>query len=436
MRFSAFGTFLRGEAALQLHVVTAAPADFSLNPLDWFTAIADWLTDGLNNVRLETTKIIVKVALPPIQELQAGMFGIGFGGTYGLANALVTFMVTLSMFIMVIKPRGDHAIRINRTVSSTFLVAIFGMLFFRLYSIAYDAAQALMIGLVNVATGKQTTGIEEALKLIINTAMPDNSAVRLFVAFFAFVISLLVFIIAFLNVAAIYLLGIFYIFPLALRPLHEKINDLFHIFNSGLITSLVTPILIVAGLLLPKWVDLKMSNSILTGLSALLGVVAAFVLPVLLALYMYKVSNKVFGAVDTRMAGNVGINQMPRVEAEIRESQKQSALGPFMTTFGVGAATAKLSQSDNLSGDLGKLFIEAAAAGATVSGHPLIGAGLSAMDTTLSHERRKHEAEQLQSMPPPTGSPVPVEPTPQPPAEPAEPTSPPPTPSPIQEWPK
>jgi hypothetical protein len=433
MRLIAYATPFQGKMPLQAYATFAVPA---FGPVDWFTDIANSISGSLMNARLEIVKNLVKTSLPSVEELRNSWFLTALGGTYGLANLLVTTVVIIVGFTMIVTPTRNHSVRISRTFTSMIYVAVFGLVFFRVYSLAYNLVQALTQGLINMALGKETASYNEAVNLIATSTLPGDVWLKLLVSALAWFLSYMVYIVAYINVIMVFLIGIFYIIPLVLRPLHEKLNSLFHLFNSGLITTLVTPMIIVIGLMLPFVTEKYLpfgATSVGSGIAIIVGTVIALFGPVLFAMWAFGKSHEIFGAVDSNIAGSVNINSMPTVRTEMDQSVRESATKSFVTTFGVGAATANLSQSDNLTGDLRSLAVEAGAAAATASGYPLVGAALSAVDTTLTKEKRIHttEAQQdAQYLPPPSGSPV---------AEMQEasatPPPPPPTPSPIIENP-
>lgn len=405
MRLLAYVTPLQGKMPLQAYTTIALPA---FGPIDWFTEIANNVATALTTARLEVVKSLVKTALPSVDELRNGWFLTALGGTYGLANLLVTFVVVVVGFVMILTPTRNHSVRISRTFTTMIYVALFGVLFFRLYSLAYNLVQALTQGLINMALGKETASYNEAVSLITSSTLPGDVWLKLMVSGIAWLLSYCVYVVAYINVIAVFLIGIFYIIPLVLRPLHEKLNSLFHVFNSGLATTLVTPMIIVVGLMLPFVTEKYLpfgSTSAASGISTIVGTTIALIGPVLFASWVFRKSHEVFGAIDSNIAGNVNVGSMPTVKADMDQSVKESATKSFITTFAVGAATANLSQSDNLMGDLKSLAIEGGAVAATAAGYPLIGAGLSALDTTLSKEKRAH-LNDPSPMPPPTGAPV------------------------------
>jgi hypothetical protein len=405
---------------------------------DWVTDWAVSLADSLTKARVDVIQNLLKTSLPSLQELRNGWFMTGLGGTFGLANLLVTFVAVAVAFTMILSPLKDHSLRINRTVTSLIYTSIFGFVFFRLYALAFDLTQAGGQGLINLAFSKETTSLNEAAELLTRTFLPADPWIKVFVAGIGFVLTYLAYIVAYLNVLMIYVLGVFYILVLALRPLGKTFNSLFHVFNAGLATTLVTPLIMTFGLMLPVATERFIpfgSTGVGAGLSMIIGSLMALFGPLLFAMWVFKKSNEVFGAIDASISGRIDIGSMPNVTTEqMSDSVRGSALGAFGSTFATGVATANLGKSDDMMGDITKLAIEAGGTAAAAAGHPWVAAAASAVDTTITREKRAHDAEQhpTASMPRPTGSPVAVI---QEVPSGEQPGAAPPTPSPIQEWP-
>ena len=400
---------------------------------DWFTDLANSLSESLANTRVEIVKELAKTSLPTVEQLRGDWYKLGLGGTYGLATKLVLLVVVLLGLIMILTPLSNHSVRIKRSVQSLLFVGLFGALFFPLYSLAYDLVQAGCQGMINIALGKQGSSLNDAAAAMTAVLMPTDVWFKVIVSFLGLILAYCAFIVAWSNFLGVLITGMVYPVANAVRPLGEKFNSLFHAANSAVVTTLLTPLIVTLGLLLPAFASKMIPGVGATGISAgiftIIGGLISFIGPIMVAVWAFKGSSKVFGQLDSgSIGGSVDVDSMPPTSPrDMNDSVKESGFKAFATSMIAGGATAQLSKSDDLLGDVKKLAIEGAAVGATAAGHPMVGAALNAIDTTTSKEKRAHAGQTPQSMPPPTVPQVNM----------GGPPAPPPTanPSPIQEWP-
>ena len=400
---------------------------------DWFTDLANSLSDSLANTRVDIVKELAKTSLPTVDQLHSQWYMLGLGGTYGLATKLVLLVVVLLGLIMILTPLSNHSVRMRRSVQSLLFVGIFGALFFPLYSLAYNLVQAGSQGMINIALGKESSSLNEAAAAMTAVLMPTDVWFKVIVCFIGLLLTYGAFIIAWANFLGVLITGMVYPVANAVRPLGEKFNSLFHAANSAVVTTLLTPLIVTFGLLLPtfaaKMIPVVGSTGISAGIFTIIGGLISFIGPILVAFWAFKGSSEVFGQLDSgSIGGSVDVDSMPPTSSrDMDNSVKESGFKAFATSMIAGGATAQLGQSDNLLGDIKSLAVEGAAVAATASGYPLVGAALNAVDTTTSKEKRAHAAQGQQAMPPPTGPPVNM-------GGPA-PSPPPASSSPIQEWP-
>jgi hypothetical protein len=418
-----------------MHNPTAV-ALLPMNPVsDWFTDLANSMSDSLANTRVDIVKQVAKTTLPTVDELSGSWYLLGLGGTYGLASKIITLVVVVLGLFVIVTPMSNHGMKISRTLQSTVIIAFFGLMFYPLYSLGYDLSMAASHAIIDLSVGKQHSSLNDAASAMLQVLLPSDVWFKVIVSFFGLILTYMAFIVAWMNYLAVLVIGLFYIMTVALRPLGDRFESLFNAANSAILTTLTTPVVITFGLLLPlmasKVVPVVGNTGISAGIFTLIGAGISFLGPLFVARWAFQKSKQVFGKVNASVSGAIDINSMPPTNSqEVQSSTKESGFKAFASSMVAGGATAELMKSDDLSGDLKKLAIEGASAAAAATGHPEISAVLNAADTTLSKERRKHAAEDAggtAGMPPPTGPPV--EQTPPPPPESPGPTSP------VTEWP-
>lgn len=404
--------------------------------LDWFEDLANSLTDSLSKARVDIVKQMAVSALPSAKDLESDWYTLGLGGAYGLATKLIMLILVLVALVMALTPLSSHGLRVRRTVSRFLIVGIFGSLFYPLYGLAYEGIIAFQQGMVSIATAKEGAKIEDAWSTVVEVSLPTDVWLKLMVAAISLGFTYCAYGLTILNYLGVLVTAMFYPLAAAVSPIGEKFNQLFHVANSMLITTMLTPLIISGGFLLPEYASKALpgigARGFTAGILVVVGSVVAFVGPIMLAVYAFKGSEQVFGRLDfASISGSIDVNSMPPVSSsDMDTSVKESAGKAFLGTLGAGAATAQLSKSDDLLGDIKKLGIEAAGAAATAAGHPYVGAALAAVDTTLSREKRKHAAEAQQS-PSASPSPPPLHEVSETPATPPQATMQ----SPITEWP-
>lgn len=418
-----------------------APSSAAVMPAnivsDWFTDLANSMSESFANTRVDIVKQLAKTSLPRVEDLQSSWYLLGLGGAYGLATKLVMLVLLLVALIMALTPMSNHSLRMRRTVQSFVTVGLFGVLFFPLYSLAYDLVQAGCQGIINIALGKEAASLNEAAAAMLAILLPQDVWFKVIVSFLGMILAYCAYAVALTNYLGVLITAMGFPLAVALRPISEKFNSVFHAANSAVITTLLTPFVITLGFLLPTFAARMIPGVGATGIAAgiftVIGALVAFFGPIAIAVWAFKASNRVFGQLDfASISGSIDVNSMPPVTSRDMESSvKESGSKAFMSSMLAGGATAGLSESDDLLGDVRKLAVEGAAAAAAATGHPWAAAALNAVDTTLSKEKRAHAAEQAPSktLPPPTGDPYPD------PSGGGEPPPPAAHQSPVQEWP-
>ena len=419
-----------------------------MNPLDWLTGWANSLANSLMNARTEIVKQLSQQYLPTVDQLTSKWYLFGLSGTYGLAQVLSVLIALCIIAYFLIAPNRDHSARFGRSWQSVATIALYSATFYPLYSLAYDGSQYLSQLIVNLGSGQINAPFAQALQATQDMILPQDVWLKVIVAFVAMLLTWLAAYVAVLNVVLVLVLGFVYIIIVALRPLGDAFDNLFHAANSLALTSVLTPSIMTFGLMLPAiavhtgipLLSNLANTSLGISFNVILGAAICLLAPIACVYLFYKTSTNVFGRITATVSGIVDINSMPPVSArDAEQSVKQSGMKAFGSTLATGAATAKLSKSDNLSGDLKSLAIEAAGAAAAATGHPMIAAAASATDTTLTKEKRKHAARvdeaaravaaaHAANTPPPVAAPMAPPPVMMPPPQAPPPSPPPPLP--------
>jgi hypothetical protein len=379
---------------------------------DWFTDVANSMSESFANTRVEIVKQLARTSLPTVDQLHNQWYLLGLGGTYGLASKFVLLVVLLTALVIIFTPLSNHSLRVRRTAQSFLVVGLFGVLFFPIYSLLYNLVQGACQGMINVALGKSSSSLDEAAAAMLAVLLPGDVWFKVIVSFIGMIFAYLAFAVALTNYLAV--LGTSMVYPLAVafRPVAEKFNALFHGANSAVITTLSTPIVITIGFLMPTFAARMIpgvgGTGIAAGIFTVIGVLVAFFGPIAVAVFAFKGSNRVFGQLDFgSISGTVGVDSMPPITSrDMDNSVKESGFKAFTSSMIPGAATANLSKSDDLMGDVKKLAVEGVSAAAAATGHPWVAGALNAVDTTLTKEKRAHQGEGHASMPPPTGQPM------------------------------
>ncbi len=405
---------LSRQLATRLTLVT--PTFASMLPAnivsDWFADLADSMSDSLINARVDVVKQLAQTSLPKVEDLQSGWYLLGLGGAYGLATKLIMLVLLIVALAMALTPLSNHSLRMRRTVQSFLGVGLFGVLFFPVYSLLREGVMAICQGMYNIATGKQGGSINDIVSSMLATVMPSDVWLKVIVAFLGLTLAYGAFAVALLNYLCVAATGLFYPLAIALRPVAEKFNTVFHGANSAVITTLMTPIMIVFGFLLPvfagKMIPGVGATGIAAGIFTIIGALVAFFGPIAVAVFAFKGSSKVFGQLDFgSISGSVDINSIPPVTSrDMGSSIKESGFKAFASSMIPGALNGDLGKSDDLIGDVKKLAVEGVSAAAAATGHPWVAGMLNAVDTTLTKEKRAHAGTNPQSTPPPTTQPA------------------------------
>ncbi len=379
---------------------------------DWFNDLANSMIESMSNARVEIVKELAKTSLPTTEQLQNEWYTLGLGGTYGLATKLVILVVVALSLMMIVTPMKNHSVRMRRMTQSVVYVGLFGALFFPFYSFAHNLVMGAVQGMINIALGKEFSSLNEATTAMLEVLMPEDVWFRVFFSLLAMLFTYCAYAVALVNYIAILMTVMFYPLALALRPLGERFNSLFHAANSALVTTLVTPLVITFGLLLPSYSANMLPGLGVTGFGAgiftILGALISFIGPLFVAKWAFKASKTALGTLDYgSIGGAVDVNSMPPVTSrDMDNSVKESGFKAFASSLVIGGATAQLGKSDNLLGDVKSLAVEAAAATAAATGHPVAAGVLNAVDTTLTKEKRAAAEKQAQSAPPHSETPV------------------------------
>lgn len=400
LRFNQIVTFSLVAMNMVPSVFAASSAIRAWNPLDPFGSFLADLADTLNEWYANQIQIIVDtitmVSIPAPDMLVNDIFVLAMGGTYGFARTLVVLIATLIAFVIIITPSARHGVAIQRTVTSMVMVVVMGAIFFPVYSLAYSLVMALIDSVEALTTIDGETTADAILRLFTSVNAWDafttafSSGVSGVFGIFIIIESLILF---------VGTVGILIGYPLviAIRPLGSFGNSVFNLFNAGIITTLLSPALMVAGFMLPLIVQNAWpSYSIVASPGfAIVGSLFSVCAPLIIAYLSFKKSKEIFGRLDDA-SGKFDIGKMPPVSVEevnkdIRTTNSSSTM--MMTMDVVTDSLLYGGGSGHVFDDIVKGGVDAAATAATAAGHGYAGAALKMAGGAYSRARESSRSE-------------------------------------------
>lgn len=347
---------------------------------DWLEDAANSLTDSFSKQRIKIVKQIATSSLPTIDALKSNWYLLNLGGTYGLAQKIIMAVIVILGLMVIVRPTHDHSKRIGRTVSSVLMLGIFGLVFFPVYSLLYGMSTGSSQSMIRLALGTQNQDLSKVIDEALRTILPEDIWMRVIVAFVGMLLSYAAYGVALLNYVVVGLTGLLYPVAVALRPLGEKANTLFHGANSAIATSLATPVVVVIGLLFPNLAEKILPGAAATGPGAgiftVIGASISFAGPILIAIFAFKSSHEVFGDVRSNTSGSVDINSTPPLDTrEMRETVRESTADGWRSyTTTVPDEPPPGEKSDGLMDDVRRYAANTAGAAATTAtGNPATG---------------------------------------------------------------
>lgn len=363
-----------------------------INPFDpgsWFVAFAkaitSWYTDAVKN----TITFLLMNSVPSPDAIQSNFFSLALGGTYGLSSMLMGGVAIVLGTIILLRPRHDHSRSIAKMVSSIIWLVVFGVLFYRGYSLLYGFFQGIGQGAVNVLVGSQNSTIAQLNDLLIITNLPEAGAILL-VGPFAVVFALFALAESFMLHIALLALLILYPLLIALRPL-ALFNTLFHAANSAVAVILISPILMAWAFALPviaKNLIPGASNPAIQIMVMLVCSLSAFALPILIAVLVFNKSRQVFGRVDSSVEGLVSVKSMPPVDMnDIRRDIDRVHTSPLKAIASDVVGDEILN--GNMFRDMSKVAVNAVATGLAAAGHPYASVAVKAAPGVIKAGRER-----------------------------------------------
>lgn len=369
-----------------------------LGALSWLAgvgqAIASWYTDSVK----QTINFLLMNSVPSPDEIKSSFFSLALGGTYGLSTLIVGGVAVVIGTMIILRPQENHSRNIGKILNSVLWLVIFALLFYRGYGLLYGFFQGAGQGAVNLLTGTQNGSIAQ-LNSILLVVTPSGVGAILLLGPFSVLFILLALAEAFAFHVVLFLLLIVYPLLIALRPL-PVFNTLFHAANSAVVVILISPLLMTWAIALPVVVSNIIPGATATGIPVVLTLVGsalAFAAPIVIAIFVFNTSRKVFGAVDSTVSGLVSIGSMPPVDMnEMRRDINNVHTSPLK------AIATDVIGDEILNGDMfrdmRKVALNAAATGFAAAGHPYVSVAIKAVPTVAKNVKERFSATETEPL--------------------------------------
>jgi len=388
-RFSTATTLLLVAAS---SVRTMVPTWNPLDPVGSFfedlaKALREWYAVLLQSI----VDLVSTVSIPTPEMLVNDFFSLALGGTYGLARLLVALVAVVVAFIIIITPTVRHGVKIQRALTSLLMVILMGWLFYPLYSLGYNLSRGAVEGAkALVKTEGDETPYDTVIRQfdVVNLADSISTIVATGISgvFGIFLIGTAVG----LYVTTIMVL-IFYPLAIAVRPLGAFGNTVFNLFNAAILTTLISPPIMVFTFMAPLLTQKYMPIAALLAspFFAIIGSLAALITPYVVFFLAFKKSSEVFGRLDDA-SGRFDVGEMPPVTVDQVKEDVKVTNNMSTTAMVADVMTDSLlygGSKGDLFDDMLKKGVDLAATATTAAGHPYIGVGLKAAGGMYSNVR-------------------------------------------------
>ena len=399
------------------------PFDF----LRWLFSVATVLKDTHSWIMAANANLIANTMVPYLNFFKSDFAAQQLGAVVGLVQLVMIPVTIIVGLVMMALPSHRVGIRIGQIFSNIWILSLFIIAFYPLVDLVLLLTGILKDFVLFIA-GVEPSELVKTLQGFgsIPGIDPVIQGLQLGVMILlGGVLWLEVVIMATMLFFAIIL------FPLmlVLRVLGGFWDRLFHGLFTSLIILPLAPAIMSFCLLLPLMAKkvLPLGDHPLVQLLLIIGSYGlAIAVPSILWGYTYAGSTKVFGRVESSVAGVVDVNNTVRVSIDdVDRHTKDAEDSPakaFVTNLAAGAATAAAGSGGEgaaFMGSLKHVAVDAAAIALTVGGHPIAAGALQAVDSMSKNKEQKAR----QANP---GPPAYVPPTPQPP--------PPPKPNPVPKF--
>lgn len=359
------------------------------NFVDFFVHLGENIAQWYSDVITTTVSFMLETTTPTPEELRDSLFAVGLGGTFQLAMTIVPLVVVGVGFFVLLTVRKDHSLKIGRIITSLLGLALFARFFYPVYGWLYSLQQTLTQLILNLATGEKGSTTEA----INNALLGADPISTIFAAGLGWLLSW----ICYVEVLGLRTLMLTFIlaYPiiLALRPLGGVINVLFHAANASILVVLAAPPIMAFFLLLPLIAGNFMPGApLMAGAAAVVGGAIAVATPIVLFVFTFMRSNKVFGAVDSKVRGAVDVGSMPAVDMkDINrdiDANRPTQLGASSSSGGGGNAP-----KGSLMSDIKTTGVTSASTALVAAGHPEMAAVVKVADKAATNAVRKVKAE-------------------------------------------
>jgi hypothetical protein len=371
-----------------------------MTPFDWISSIATMVDNWYSGLLIQVAQFLLQIAVPTKEEIFSSFFSLGLGGSLGLASKLMVLLLIVVMLISIATPLRHHGEKIGRVLTSMLLLALFGYVFFPLYSLMYDLSQGLLQAVINLITGTNNSSLSQ-----INTLFEGSVDVDVITKLISSGLAGVFALIAGLEAITLRLLLIFvlmfYPITIVVRGFGAVGRTIFNAANSAIITVIFSPPIMGFFFVLPllsKNLIPGGSFPFLTVALAIVGGVMASAVPIVLAFMVFKKSSEVFGRIDSTVGGSLDINNMPPVSLDqVNKDIDDVHSSPFRTA--IEDVIGDGVMHGDLFTDMKATLVNLTASSAAAAGHPEIGLAVKTGDALITKVSNKH----VQISDPPTG---------------------------------
>lgn len=394
--------------------------------LEFIAALQKWFTEPPVEKYQRIAKALGEVFPSFVEAALSGPFQRIQGAFIGLANNLVPTIVVAVVLIAAATFLGNNAkwfVRLAKAVASYLLfLAVLALVL----TVGLQISDAMMRFVTFIV--QQTPS--DVAKTIANS-FGSLSVLGGVESFWAILVlqmgaALMDLELQIFKYLALILL-IFYPVVVLFQPFGKRTRSIMHTMHASFVTIIFAPPLMAFIIMIPHLLTFFGLGATGTGAAIAIVVCTAFasIAPFFVWGFARNASVGIVGRVEARMTGKIDSKVSGEVNAKVK--QEPGTLSTFMTTAGVGSLgllAASGGEPGAFKEGIKRVAADTGAAVLTVTGHPIIAAGVQGVDAARRSSSDKKKAQNVaqQQSPQPRPQPGPVPPpTPPPPPPPPKP---------------
>lgn len=361
-----------------------------MNWIDIIRTLIEWAT-VLNNLHNELSALIAKMmtfmVVPSFLVLKTDTVAHNLGAVVGFTQAVMVLIMVI-IAIVTMWPSSRTGRQIGQVFTSIWGMAFFIVGFYpaiNLVQLGLSILRDFILYLMDVEQDKLAATINNI------ATTPLDPAIRVTQLLLMIVLGFLLLALQVFLAGA--LIALVFLFPLALvlRPLGGFWDTMFHVLLSGIPTILLSPFFMTVCVLSPivvgKYVPLG-DTAIAQLLVVFVAYLAAIFVPVVLWQLAYRKSVDVHGKIESTIRNKVDIGSMPKPSwDDAQHAGRSAAESPIKALVGsvaagtIAATAASGGDGQDIRNSFKHIVADGVAAGATVSGHPWVGAAIQGVDS-------------------------------------------------------